>query len=81
MSATQVLTYHLPESWAAAIVNDDWTGYEGNEIAIIESFFESELKENQYLVLWGDEPEFMWNHDARDYGWGGDNCIEFMLIQ
>jgi hypothetical protein len=75
------IIYNLPESWACAILNDDYTGFDDNEEEMIKDFFDCELKDNQYLVLHSEESEFMYYHDARDYGWGGDNCLEFMLME
>lgn len=76
-----VITYHLPECWAPIIVNDDWTSVEPEEVPLIQNFFFNELRDGQYLVLWGDEPQFLRNHDAEFYGWLPDNCLEFMLIE
>ena len=74
------IVYTLPESWASAIVNDDWSGYRNSEMVIIESFLES-LPDNSYLTLWDYDSEFCYHHDAYDYDWGGDNCLRFVLME
>lgn len=75
-----IVIYTLPESWASAIVNDDWSGYRNSEMVIIESFLES-LPDNSYLTLWDYDSEFCYHHDAYDYDWGGDNCLRFVLME
>lgn len=78
---TDAIIYNLPEVWASAIVNDDWSAIDDEEVYMIENFLTNELQPNQYLVMVSDEPEFMVNHDAEPYGWLPDNCYQFQLMQ
>jgi len=78
---SDAIIYNLPEVWASAIVNDDYSGFTDNEVNIIANFL-SDLEPWQYLVLADqNEPEFMHNHDATEYGWLADNCYQFQLMQ
>jgi hypothetical protein len=47
--------WRLPSHWACALINDDWTGYEDNEIAQIEDvLFRSGLSKYHCLDVADD---------------------------
>lgn len=73
-------SYFLPESWASVIVNDDWTSIEPEEIPILQNFFQNELTNGKYLILFDHETQFLKYHDAEPYGWLADDCMEFVLM-
>lgn len=63
-------TYILPEYWASALINADYSGLEDSDIEEIENF-ESENKEaNCRFTCIGcsDESYFSWRNDATNLG-------------
>jgi hypothetical protein len=57
--------YLLPDFWASALINDDWTGLDDGD----EKYLTGWLKSNRpgVCINVSDEPEFATGHDARGY--------------
>ncbi len=63
-------TYILPEYWASALINADYSGLEDSEIQEIEEF---ETNNRQpgcafYCVGCSEESYFKWSNDATNLG-------------
>jgi len=70
-------TYLLPDFWASALINDDYSGMADLEAAILNEW----LDEYAPGVCIGctDEPEFTPWHDAQNVG--ACNCLTFTFAQ
>lgn len=69
-------TYTLPEYWACALINNDFSGLDESDAQEIENF----IKDNQidgcsfYCLGCSDEPYFKWSNDATNLG---GNVLEY----
>lgn len=66
----QLETYILPAYWASALINNDYSGLESNDIEEIEDF-EWRNKENDHrftCIGCSEESYFAWRNDAFNLG-------------
>lgn len=72
-------TFWLPEHWAVAFVNDDWTGVDDEEEQQIKQWLEAESDGRAmfYCVGCSEETAFMWRHDASSAGVLAADCLEY----
>lgn len=70
--------FTLPDHWASALINDDWTGIEDPEE---EKCILQFLGDNPGLVCVDvrDDSSFVKYHDAADYGVLASNCSIFIF--
>lgn len=68
--------FTLPEHWAPALINNDWTGIEDAEE---EKCMEQFLQDNPGLccVDCDEDSSFVKYHDAADYGVLPSQCCQF----
>ena len=71
-------TYTLPESTLSYFINGDRTGYEEDDLKILDQFVEDCVQRHGSFHCLTDEKEkgFMKYHDLMDYGWGSSDCAE-----
>lgn len=79
MKAMKVVQYTLPMHWGPALINDDPTGYEPDDLKAIRAFTKDMVK--QYGSCWcinvEDDMGFYVFHDAKIYGVLGTDCSTF----
>lgn len=63
-------TYILPEYWASALINNDYSGLEHDDIAQIENFIEDNKQDgcSFYCLGFSEEAYFKWSNDATSLG-------------
>ncbi len=71
----ETTVYTLPSHWAPALVNDDQTGLEVDEIVQLNRFMKGEGLGAPLDV--SEEGNFMTYHDARSYGVLPCECLEY----
>lgn len=69
-------TYILPEHWASALINADFSGLEDSDIAEIEAFENNNKEDNCRFCCVGcsEEPFFAHSNDATKLG---GNVLEY----
>ncbi len=67
-------TYTLPAHWASALINDDESGMDDDEISAMNAWLE--YAKPGYCIDCGEETFFCKWHDAIGYSLAGD-CLEF----
>lgn len=74
----KVNTYLLPEFWASALINDDSSGLEDEDIELMNKWF---AEENPgYCFDCNGEPEFAKFHDASNYVLAC-NCLAYRFLK
>jgi hypothetical protein len=71
----ETIVYTLPAAWASALVNDDRTGLDADEIIDLNRFMKGENLGSPVNV--SDNEEFNPFHDARGYGVLPCDCLEY----
>jgi hypothetical protein len=75
------ITYSLPDFWASALINDDFSGLDDEEEAQINEWL-SDNAEDMGQGHWGLEPEqeagFCKYHDARSVGVLACSCFDYV---
>lgn len=71
----EIETYTLPEYWASALVNNDYSGMDAEEVLEIQEFLEGVAP--SYPVSCSEEPFFQWSNDANSLG---ANCLEYTFL-
>ena len=68
-------TYLLPSHWASALINDDWTGLDDEDVDAVLTW----LTANQpgYCVDCDEESQFCRHHDASGLGVLAADCLTF----
>lgn len=68
--------YILPEHWASALINDDRSGLDKQDIEEIQDFYKANRKDNHffYCVTCTEEGFFTGSNDAFNLGC---NCLEY----
>jgi hypothetical protein len=64
-------TYTLPEYWASALINGDYSGMEDSEIGEIEDFISNKIQPNHYFMCIEadfDTKQFKPYNDANNMG-------------
>lgn len=75
MTALDLQPYVIPSHWICALVNDDFTGVDDTEEAIIRQFL-LDLGERYLFTVPEDEDSYFTRcHDARDYGVLACDCM------
>jgi hypothetical protein len=79
MTALDLQPYVIPSHWICALVNDDFTGIDDNEDAIIRQFV-LDLG-SRYLFVSPEDTDsyFTRCHDARDYGVLACDCMAVQI--
>lgn len=74
----KVETYVLPEFWACALINNDFSAMEESEIKELNKFIEDNREENCrfYCINCSDEAYFKWCNDATSLG---GNVLEYIF--
>lgn len=79
MTALDLQPYVIPSHWIYALVNDDFTGVDDTEEAIIRQFL-LDFGERYLFTVPGDEDSYFTRcHDARDYGVLACDCMEVQI--
>lgn len=72
--------YTLPQHWAPALINDDWTGIEDEEHLTILDFIKEELS-GLAVVDVSEETNFIKYHDAYNYGVLASDCLVYECVE
>ena len=73
----KITEYTLPEYWASALINGDYSGLEEDEAAALDAWLESE---NPGLCLGcSEEGEFRAHHDAHGHWPYAGNCLDYIF--
>lgn len=77
----QIQEYLLPSHWASALINGDYSGYDPEDIANINAFTDSMVREHGkcWCVGVGDDTQFTRYHDASDIMPLAADCVEFQF--
>jgi hypothetical protein len=67
--------YVIPSHFLCAIVNDDYTGLEDNEEAIVKQFLEDLGPRYMFISLTDEDSYFTRCHDFREYGILAGDCM------
>ena len=51
-------TYRLPSHWASALINDDWTGYDEDEIKTIQDLLHFSDLDKYFCIDVADDESF-----------------------
>jgi hypothetical protein len=62
--------YMLPAHWASALINDDITGLTLEESDTLDNVIDRLSRNHQMFMVidTGEDIEFMWRHDASEFG-------------
>lgn len=80
MANIETEEFHLPDFWACALINGDTGDLEDEEIAAIDRFTDSLVKEYGHctcLSCENDEGHFRTYHDAKPFGVLACNVIAY----
>ena len=83
MTIDETISYQLPTHWLPALINDDLTGLEPEDLEQLHSFSSGEIggMRQQHFsflnweIVW-DEPSFRKYHDGEPYGCLACDCVE-----
>jgi hypothetical protein len=76
MANLDLQPYVIPAHFLCAIVNDDYTGLDDNEDAIVRQFLQ-DLGDRYLFVAPGDGDSYFTRcHDLREYGILACDCVE-----
>lgn len=79
MTALDLQPYVIPSHWICALVNDDFTGVDDNEEAIIRQFL-LDLGERYLFTVPEDEDSYFTRcHDARGHGVLACDCMAVQI--
>lgn len=69
-------TYILPEYWASALINDDYSGMNNLDIEYLEKFISDNKSDNCrfYCIGCSEQSFFSWHNDANNLG---SDCLEY----
>ena len=71
----KITDYTLPEYWASALINGDYSGLDDAEVEALEAWQEDEKP--GLCVGCDDEREFRANHDASAFWPYAGNCLDY----
>lgn len=74
-------TLDVPKHWLSALVNDDETGLSDEESAQLAAFCDEELPDNWHVSSYGDESDFMTDHDALPYGVPACDAVKVIAMR
>ena len=74
MTALDLQPYVIPSQWICALVNDDFTGLDEKEDAIVRQFI-TDLGKRYLFTVPDDDSYFTRCHDARQYGILACDCV------
>ena len=74
----ETLELTLPSHWAAALINDDYSGMTDEEITELESWQDNNT--HNPPVYRSEEEEFHYWHDARSSGVLPTSCLVYTFI-
>jgi len=72
------IEYNLPDFWASAIINDDWSGLSDEESNQLRNFLESEDLGDGHWNIEDQEAFFMKFHDAIGVGVLACDCFLYI---
>lgn len=75
-NSLESVTLTLPEYWAPALINNDFSGLSKDEVAQIKNFLEEE--DLPYPVGCSDEAYFSWSNDSGNKL--GGNVLEYHFL-
>jgi hypothetical protein len=75
----ETIVYTLPASWASALINNDESGLEIDDIVQLNWFMKGEGLGSPINV--SDGEEFDSFHDARGYGVLPCDCLDYTFLQ
>lgn len=72
----ETITFILPEIFASALINDDYSGLEETDINELNAFISDSSEENHcfYCVGCSEESFFSWSNDINNLG---ATCLEY----
>ena len=78
-AAFDLQSYVIPSHWICALVNDDFTGVDDSEDAIIRQFIADLGDRYLFTVPEDSDSYFTRCHDAREYGILACDCVEVQI--
>jgi len=79
MTVLDLQPYVIPSHWICALVNDDFTGLDDKEDAIVRQFIADLGKRYLFTVPDDEDSYFTRCHDARQYGILACDCMAVQM--